>query len=114
MITFFSFILMFAGCLNWLSIGFLQYDFIAGFFGFQASIFSRIFYILFGLGAFYFVIRIIVNKGSVKVFERKKKQVGQATPPIPSKEEGILQKTNNDFYIPNSNESIFDEDLRKK
>jgi len=105
---------MFAGCLNWLSIGFLQYDFIAGFFGFQASIFSRIFYILFGLGAFYFVIRIIVNKGSVKVFERKKKQVGQATPPIPSKEEGILQKTNNDFYIPNSNESIFDEDLRKK
>lgn len=103
MITFFAFLLMFAGSINWLFIGFLQYDFIAGFFGFQASIFSRIFYILFGIGAFYFVIRIIANKGSVKVFERRKKQVSQNA-----------KKSNEDFYDTNDNESIFHEDLGKK
>lgn len=72
MITFIAFLLMILGSVNWLSIGLLQYDFIAGLFGFQASIFSRLIYILFGIGAMYFVIRIIANKGDVKVFERKK------------------------------------------
>lgn len=75
MLTFIAFILTMLGSLNWLLIGFLQYDFIAGFFGFQASMFSRIFYILFGIGAVYLLIRIIVNKGTVKVFERKKEKV---------------------------------------
>ena len=103
---------MFAGSINWLFIGFLQYDFIAGFFGFQASIFSRIFYILFGIGAFYFVIRIIANKGSVKVFERKKKQAPQPANIEAAKEHDYPKKSDDDFYDPNEN--LFDEDLRKK
>ncbi len=74
MITFIAFILTLAGCVNWLLIGLLQYDFIAGLFGYQASIFSRLIYILFGVAAAYLVLRVIVNKGTFKVFERKKKK----------------------------------------
>ncbi len=74
MLTFIAFLLTIAGCVNWLLIGLLQYDFIAGFFGFQASIFSRLCYIAIGAGCLYLIIRIIVNKGSLKVFERKKKK----------------------------------------
>lgn len=62
------------GSVNWLMIGLLQYDFVAGLFGFQASIFSRLIYILFGVGAAYLLIRAIVNKGSVKIYEKKKKK----------------------------------------
>ncbi len=74
MLTFIAFILTIIGSINWLSIGLLQYDFIAGFFGFQANMFSRLCYILIGVGCLYLIIRIIVNKGSVKVYERKKKK----------------------------------------
>ena len=74
MITFIAFLLTILGCVNWLLIGLLQYDFIAGLFGFQASIFSRLVYILFGIGAFYIVIRTIANKGSFKIYEKRKKK----------------------------------------
>ena len=74
MITFIAFLLTLAGCINWLLIGLLQYDFIAGLFGYQGSIFSRLVYILFGIGAAYLVLRVIINKGTFKVFERKKKK----------------------------------------
>lgn len=74
MITFIAFVLTILGCVNWLLIGLLQYDFIAGFFGFQASIFSRIIYIIFGIAASYLVIRTIVNKGNFKVYEKRKKK----------------------------------------
>lgn len=75
MITFIAFVVTILGCVNWLLIGLLQYDFIAGLFGFQASIFSRIIYIIFGIGAVYMVIRTIINKGSFKIYEKKKKKV---------------------------------------
>lgn len=102
MITFIAFILTMAGCVNWLSIGLLQYDFIAGLFGFQASIFSRLVYILFGIGAVYLIIRLIANKGMFKIYERRKKN----------------QKTNNTTEFTenqNSQESkdnLFDEHLK--
>lgn len=108
MLTFIAFLLTIAGCVNWLMIGFLQYDFIAGLFGFQASIFSRIVYILFGIGALYLLIRIIANKGSVKVFERKKKKelTNQNYANVESSQEHIIHKTNND-------NSLFDEHINK-
>ena len=74
MLTFIAFLLTVAGCINWLLIGLLQYDFIAGLFGYQASMFSRICYIIIGVGCLYLIIRIIVNKGLVKVWEKKKKK----------------------------------------
>ena len=88
MITFIAFLLTILGCVNWLLIGLLQYDFIAGLFGFQASIFSRLVYILFGIGAFYIVIRTIANKGSFKIYEkRKKKENSPSQIPSPSNTE---------------------------
>ena len=74
MFTIISFLLSTIGCINWLMIGLFQYDFIAGLFGFQASMFSRLCYIIIGVGCLYLVIRIIVNKGSLKVYEKKKKK----------------------------------------
>lgn len=93
MITFIAFILTILGCINWLLIGLLQYDFIAGLFGFQASIFSRIIYILFGIGAVYLLIRVIVNKGTFKVFERKKKKQKEDAPQEPAKQQTQVSST---------------------
>ena len=61
------------GGFNWMSIGLLQYDFIAGFFGTQASIFSRLVYISIGVCTAYLCFDIIKNKGKVVLFGRKKK-----------------------------------------
>ena len=58
-------LILIVGGLNWASIGFLQYDFIAGFFGTQASIFSRIIYICVGLATFYFIFMMFKYRGSV-------------------------------------------------
>lgn len=77
MITFIAFILTILGCIDWLLVGLLQYDFIAGLFGFQASIFSRIIYILFGVASVYLVLRVIINKGTFKVYEKRKKKEKQ-------------------------------------
>ena len=73
MFRIFAFVLTCLGGLNWLMIGALQYDFIAGLFGYQASIFSRMIYILFGIGAIYLTLRIIINKGTFKVYEKRKR-----------------------------------------
>ena len=51
MLSFVSFILMCVGCLNWFSIGILQYDFVAGIFGSQSNIFSRLIYTLVGVAS---------------------------------------------------------------
>ncbi len=53
------------GCLNWLCIGFFQYDIVAGLFGYQGSIFSRLVYILVGISALWLIFAIIKNKGSL-------------------------------------------------
>lgn len=64
-------LILIIGGLNWASIGFLQYDYIAGFFGTQASIFSRLIYICIGIATLYFIFMIFKYKGSVKIFDRK-------------------------------------------
>lgn len=74
MLTIISFILTLLGSINWLMIGLLQYDFIAGIFGFQASIFSRIIYIVFGLASIILVFKTIKGKGTLSVFSRRNKQ----------------------------------------
>lgn len=67
MITFISFLIILFGSVNWLSIGMLQYDIIAGFFGTQSNIFSRIVYILFGFAAIWLVISAIRQKGKINI-----------------------------------------------
>ncbi|MBE7075425.1 MAG: DUF378 domain-containing protein [Clostridiales bacterium] len=65
-------LILIIGGLNWASIGFLQYDFIAGFFGTQASIFSRLIYICVGLATLYFIFMIFKYKGRIKIIDRRK------------------------------------------
>ena len=63
MLKIIAFILTIVGGLNWLAIGMLQYDFVAGMFGTQANIFSRIIYALVGVSAVYLTFVMIANKG---------------------------------------------------
>ena len=93
MITFIAFLLTVLGCANWLTIGLLQYDFIAGLFGYQASMFSRICYIIIGAGCIYLIIRIIVNKGTLKIYEKKKNKTPKiAAEPQPATVEAEKEK----------------------
>ena len=69
-----SFIVVIIGAINWFCIGLLQFDFVAGLFGSQSSIFSRIVYIAVGLGALILLFNLIENKGKIK-FNFKKKQI---------------------------------------
>ena len=71
------FIMLIIGGFNWLSIGMLQYDFVAGFFGTQASIFSRLVYIGIGICCLVVIFDTIKNKGKVLLFGRKKQRQNQ-------------------------------------
>lgn len=74
MLTIISFLLMVIGCVNWLMVGLLQYDFVAGIFGFQGSILSRIVYIIIGVGCLFFLFKVIKGKGKVSIFSRRNKE----------------------------------------
>lgn len=74
MVTIISFLLMVAGGINWLLIGLLQYDFVAGIFGFQGSVFSRLIYIIIGAANAFFVFKVIKGKGKVAIFSRRNKE----------------------------------------
>ena len=74
MISIIAFIVVIFGSLNWLSIGFFQYDLVAGLFGFQGSIFRRMVYIVIGICAIYLVYVVIKNKGKITVKKLKKQE----------------------------------------
>lgn len=74
MISIIAFIVVIFGSLNWLSVGFFQYDLVAGLFGFQGSIFSRMVYIVIGICAIYLVYVVIKNKGKITVKKLKKQE----------------------------------------
>ena len=74
MLRFVAFVLTCLGGLNWLMIGTLQYDFVAGIFGTQANVFSRIIYFIIGIASMYILIVTIFNKGRLKLFGYKKKK----------------------------------------
>ena len=66
-----AFVLTIVGGINWLAIGMLQYDFVAGLFGTQANIFSRIIYTLVGVSAVYLTCVMIANKGRLTASNKK-------------------------------------------
>ncbi|MGN1212778.1 MAG: DUF378 domain-containing protein [Christensenellales bacterium] len=74
MISIIAFIIVMFGSLNWLCIGFFQYDLVAGLFGYQGSIFSRIVYIIVGICAVYLIYVMIKNKGRLTVKKLKKEE----------------------------------------
>ena len=55
-------------------IGALQYDFVAGVFGTQANVFSRIIYVIIGFFSMYILFVTIFSKGRLKLFGYKKKK----------------------------------------
>ena len=63
MVSLIAFILSMIGTLNWFFIGVLQYDFVAGLFGSQANIFSRLIYFLVGVAGIVVTVNLIKNKG---------------------------------------------------
>ncbi len=65
MISILAFIIVIFGSMNWLSIGLFQYDIVAGLFGYQGSIFSRIVYIVVGISACWLIFSVIKNKGRI-------------------------------------------------
>lgn len=67
-----AFILTCLGGLNWLTIGALQYDFVAGIFGTQANVFSRVIYVIIGICSMYILIVTLFSKGRLKLFGYKK------------------------------------------
>lgn len=69
----FAFILTCLGGLNWLMIGSLQYDFVAGIFGTQANVLSRIIYFIIGICSVYILIITVFSKGRLKLTSYKKK-----------------------------------------
>ncbi len=69
-----AFILTCLGGLNWLMIGGLQYDFIAGIFGTQANVFSRIIYVIIGIASMYILVVTVFGKGRLKLYGYKKKK----------------------------------------
>ena len=69
-----AFILMMVGGVNWFTIGTLQYDFVAGIFGLQSNIFSRIIYAMVGVATLYILAVTLFNKGRLKLFGYKKKK----------------------------------------
>ena len=71
MISILSFIIVIFGSMNWLSIGLFQYDIVAGLFGYQGSIFSRMVYILVGVSACWLLFSVIKNKGSLNAKKLK-------------------------------------------
>ena len=76
MLTLISLLLVIVGSINWFCIGLLQFDFVAGLFGSQSSIFSRIIYFLIGVGAIFMSYTLIKNKGKLKFnFKRFKNKV---------------------------------------
>ena len=81
MVTLFAFLLLIIGGANWLTIGLLQFDFVAGLFGSQSNIFSRIVYVLVGVGAIVVTINVVKNKGKLAFnFKKLKPKIMDKTP----------------------------------
>lgn len=78
MLTLLAFLIVIMGGINWLMIGMLQYDFVAGWFGYQGSIFSRLLYILVGIATLFLVFKAFADKGKINLinfnFSKKKKE----------------------------------------
>ena len=71
MLSLISFILVCIGSINWFCIGILQFDFVAGIFGSQSNIFSRLIYTLVGVASIIVIANFVTNKGRFVVSFKK-------------------------------------------
>ena len=123
MIALISFFLTIVGCVNWFLIGVLQYDFVAGLFGSQASIFSRIIYFIIGIASIVVLVNFISNKGKFVIsFKDAKEDMNEmtsskkttprrrklSTATESSKDYSMNTKSNNDSQYKTNNDSTND------
>lgn len=98
MLALITFIITIIGSLNWLCIGFFQFDFVAGLFGTQSSIFSRLIYIIIGFSSVFLTYAVIRYKGRLTIRKNKNQDqvlLNQAPPPN--------NLNNNNLYTNNQN-----------
>jgi len=107
MLALFAFIITIIGCLNWLCIGFFQFDFVAGLFGTQSSIFSRLVYIVIGIASVFLTYAVIRYKGRLTIKKNKNqdKVLMNQTPPPNNLESNNLY-TNNQQVANNNNQNL--------
>lgn len=105
MISLICFLLTLAGSINWFCIGVLQYDFVAGLFGSQANVFSRIIYALIGLSSIWLVFATIKGKGKLKIDGKRStdKQLLSTKKSLASSETSPAYNPNNNTNNTNSN-----------
>ncbi len=121
MITIISFLLTLIGSVNWLMIGLLQYDFVAGIFGYQASVLSRIIYIIVGASSFVLVFKLIKGKGTLNILSKRNKK-DLANKINKDKKEDKEEKDDSIFekgayahaHNIESGEDVYKEELREK
>ena len=102
MLTFFSFVFMWFGSLNWFFISAFQYDIIAGFFGTQSSLFSRLIYFIIGIAGFVLLAIALKNKGIIKLTENPFKKPKKT----PSAPEVKVQEDPEEYHYPRKIEAI--------
>lgn len=94
MLTFLAFLIVILGGIDWLLVGLLQYDYVAGLFGYQASIFSRLVYIVVGVATVFIVIKAIAGKGKLDLVNFRFK-FGKKKDPSPSYNISASHQKNN-------------------
>lgn len=93
MLAFISFLLVCIGAFNWFTIGILQYDFVAGLFGSQANIFSRLVYTLVGVASIIVIFNLIKNKGKFVIsFKKANKEYEEMKKEKEEKKEEQIQE----------------------
>lgn len=98
MLALFSLILVLVGCANWLCIGLLQFDFVAGIFGSQSNIFSRIIYVIVGIAAIVLTVNIIKNKGKIGFNFKKLSLKKEPKPATQTEHSSDFSKDNSSTY----------------
>jgi len=106
MLSLISFILVSVGCLNWFSIGLLQYDFVAGIFGSQSNIFSRLIYALVGIASIIMIANLIANRGKFVIsFKDKNKEYEKYQEERTSVKPAYSTESSEDISIENNSNS---------
>lgn len=119
MLVFFCFLITIIGSLNWLCIGFFQYDFVAGLFGTQSSIFSRLIYIVIGISSVFLTYAVIRYKGRLTIKKNKNQNevlLNHQPPPNSVSENQNLvnygtDNSNNNSPLPQNNNTNKSENM---
>lgn len=109
MLALISLLAVIVGCTNWLTIGLLQFDFVAGLFGSQSNIFSRIVYVVIGVCAMILTFNIIKNKGRIAFNFRKFKVKFQNPTPAPAESSEEFAKNSPENHYNNDSHSNYHE-----